>query len=83
MQHDDVICASLPMTQMSFTAWYCHPHQAWCGRTTLSLQTGEDNVEVLHTDAWSLGPFDGAEALLVLAAEGVNRAAHRVRCQVV
>lgn len=73
MRHDEIICASLPMTQVSFTAWYCHAHQAWYVRTSVSTQTGEDQLTVHEQDDVSLGPFDGLDALLVLATDVVAR----------
>jgi hypothetical protein len=78
VRHDDQLCASLPMTQVSFTAWYCHVHMAWCVRTSVSLQDGQDEVHVRHSTDVALGPFDDAESLLALATELVARGAQEV-----
>ena len=78
MRHDETICAALPMTQASFTAWYCHVHMAWCVRTSVSVQTGADDVQVQHSTDVALGPFDDAQSLHALLTELVERAALEV-----
>lgn len=82
MNHDGQICAALPMTQVSITAWYCHVHQAWDYRACVSVQTGEDDLRVLHTEELSLGPFDGTDALLVAVTEWLSSHAQPHRLEV-
>lgn len=81
MRHDETICAALPMTQASFTAWYCHVHMAWCVRTSVSVQTGADDVQVQHSTDVALGPFDDAQSLHALLSELVDAAARQVALQ--
>lgn len=76
MNHDGQICAALPMTQVSVTAWYCHVHQAWDYRACVSLQTGDGEPRVLTGEEVSLGPFDGTDALLLAVTEWLSSHAH-------
>lgn len=75
MRHSGHPCASLPFTQLSLCAWYCHVHQAWFYTAQIARQTGEDAIEALWSEHLELGPFDDEEALY----EAFNRllAAHR------
>lgn len=64
MRHHSHPCGSLPLQQLSFTAWWCRVHQAWWYSAYLVDQDGEECSEPLWSEAIELGPFDGAEELL-------------------
>lgn len=70
MKHGEKLCASLPMTEFSFVAWFCHAHYAWEYRLCVNRQFGESDPEVLHEEHTSLGPFDGMDALIAAFLPG-------------
>ncbi len=51
-------CASLPMTTVSFHAWYCGHHQAWACSVWIFHEDGGDDVQPLSSDSIEFGPFD-------------------------
>lgn len=66
MTHDGELCSSLPLTQLSFAAWYCHHHQGWCWSVRIHDQTTDDVLQTIHAHDGDLGPFDDAGDLVHL-----------------
>lgn len=51
-------CGSLPVTTWDVSVSYCEVHMAWFARTATWLQTSEEDIELLHRQAVTFGPFD-------------------------
>jgi len=51
-------CGSLPVTTFNVSAHYCEHHMAWTANYSVSRQSDEDDLLVIHSEHRSWGPFD-------------------------
>lgn len=63
MIHDGQHCASLPISRLSVTIWYCAHHQGYFAMYDLSVQNADESQAVEQTSE-SFGPFYTATDVL-------------------
>lgn len=78
MTHDGELCASIPMTQVSLSAWYCHAHQGWCYSARIHVQDLDEVITTLHAHDGDLGPFDDPDELLDVWRRTMDEARRRI-----